>query len=92
MARVSGKGGHAHIQVIAIPTSLCDRVEEAFKEESKISWENDPEDALTNAQRDKSSYFRVDLPNGKKMIHIIQGYFDLQFGRLVQTFPHLCKS
>jgi hypothetical protein len=80
VARLSGKGGHAHIQVMPIPLRFKDTVAEEFMK-TGIVWSNDPEQALMDAEANQSSYFRVELPNGQKMVHIIKGYFDLQFGR-----------
>jgi hypothetical protein len=81
MARVSGKGGHAHVQVVPVPVALENQVEEYFRREPGVKWEEDPEAALSEAENSKASYFRVDLPDGRKLVHIIDGYFELQFGR-----------
>jgi len=82
-ARLSGKGGHAHIQVVPIPLRFEEVVEETFRKEPGVEWESNPDDALKEAENTKSSYFRVDLPGGQKLVHIIRGRFDLQFGRMV---------
>lgn len=83
VGRLSARGGHAHVQVCPIPRSLADKVEEAFQEEASaldMDFESDVEAAL-EARPD--NYFRVDLPNGKTLLHIIKPEvrFDLQFGR-----------
>ena len=80
VARLSGKGGHAHVQVLPIPNRFQDTVAEEFMK-TGIVWSNDPEQTLVDAEAEQLSYFRVDLPNGRKLVHIIKGYFDLQLGR-----------
>ena len=80
VARLSQKGGHAHIQVLPIPLRFQDTVADEFMKTGLV-WANDPEQALADAETNQSSYLRVDLPNGSRMVHIIKGYFDLQMGR-----------
>ena len=87
VARVSAKGGHAHVQVVPVPQSLADKVEEAFIDEGKrmgIEPESDPQGALATCAGGKKSYFRVDLPNGRVIMWLFDGAgrsFSLQFGR-----------
>ena len=87
VARVSAKGGHAHIQVVPVPQSLTDKVEEAFINEGKrmgLEPEDDPQGALEACANGKKSYFRVDLPDGRIMMWLFDGAgrsFSLQFGR-----------
>lgn len=90
IARLSGKGGHAHIQVMPVPLRFQDHIADAFMK-SGVEWTNDPDQALVDAEANKSSYFRVDLPNGHKMVHVIKGYFELQFGRYV-AIPRHCGA
>ncbi|KAF8330085.1 CwfJ C-terminus 1-domain-containing protein-like protein [Cantharellus anzutake] len=77
MSRLSGKGGHAHIQVVPVPESKKDGVEGAFSAYGggQVVWEDDPVKALGEAA--------VDLPDGRKMVHILRPgvMFNLQFGR-----------
>ena len=80
VARLSSKGGHAHVQVLPLPLRFQETVAEEFMKTGLV-WANDPEQALLEAEANQSSYFRVDLPNGHKLVHIIKGYFDLQLGR-----------
>jgi hypothetical protein len=80
VARLSGKGGHAHIQVLPIPARFQNTVAEEFMK-TGIVWASDPEQSLIDVEAEQLSYFRVDLPNGRKLVHIIKGYFDLQLGR-----------
>ncbi|CAE6395711.1 unnamed protein product [Rhizoctonia solani] len=84
VARLSGRGGHAHIQVVPVPLEKADKVEEMFYNNAQregIRWEQDAEAALEGARRGGGNYFRVDLPDGRKMISLIRGPFNLQFGR-----------
>ncbi|QRW02143.1 Zinc finger, CCHC-type [Ceratobasidium sp. AG-Ba] len=84
VARLSGRGGHAHIQVVPVPNALAGRVEDMFRSRAEmegIRWEHDAEAALEGAKRGGGNYFRVDLPDGRKMISLIRGSFNLQFGR-----------
>lgn len=80
-----GAGGHAHVQVVPVPESKKDEVEGAFKAYGgmQIVWEKDPIGALSEAVESSANYFRVDLPDGRKMVHLMkQGRpFNLQFGR-----------
>ncbi|CAE6412247.1 unnamed protein product [Rhizoctonia solani] len=84
VARLSGRGGHAHIQVVPVPLEKADKVEEIFHNNGQregIKWEQDAEAALEGAKRGGGNYFRIDLPDGRKMISFIRGPFNLQFGR-----------
>ena len=86
VARLTGKGGHAHIQVVPVPEALADKVEEQFKVDGKnngIDWEVDADEALERATQQGDNYFKVDLPDGRKMIHVMKPGkpFNLQFGR-----------
>jgi hypothetical protein len=44
-----------------------------------LDWEEEPERAL--ARSGTGNYFKVELPDGGKMVHLLKGNFDLQFGR-----------
>lgn len=95
VARVSAKGGHAHVQVVPVPQSLADKVEEAFTNEGKrmgLEPEGDPEGALTACANGRKSYFRVDLPDGRIMMWLFDGAgrsFNLQFGRYLHPLSLL---
>lgn len=83
IGRLSGKGGHAHVQVVPIPKSLEGKVGESFKiagERQGLDWEKEPERALARVGSG-GNYFKVELPDGGKMVHLLKGNFDLQFGR-----------
>jgi len=50
-----------------------------------IEFETDPGPALLSYQNGSGGYFRVDLPNGRKLVHLMRehGQFNVQFGRQV---------
>jgi hypothetical protein len=86
VGRLSAKGGHAHVQAVPIPLKLKDDVEPAFTNEGRalgIDFEEDPDGALEMCARGRQSYFRVDLPDGRKMVHLMKDNvpFSIQFGR-----------
>jgi len=86
--RLSAKGGHAHVQVVPVPEKLKNDIEEAFIQEGRmqgISFEQDAEAALASCANGKGSYFKVDLPDGRMMVHLMKDNvpFGLQFGRQV---------
>lgn len=83
VGRLAGRGGHAHVQVVPVPEELAEQVETAFRkagEAQGIDWEAEPELALEKAGK-TANYFKVELPNGSMMVHMLRGGFDLQFGR-----------
>ncbi|WVQ85626.1 hypothetical protein IAT38_007792 [Cryptococcus sp. DSM 104549] len=85
VGRLTGRGGHAHVQIVPVPKELADKVEESFRiagEKQGIDWEAEPERALARAGAG-GNYFKVECPDGKKMVHLLKGNFDLQFGRMV---------
>jgi hypothetical protein len=77
IGRLSTKGGHAHVQVVPVPTSLTGKVEQAFRSQG-IDFDGTLEDCQAGR-----SYFRVDLPDGKTLVHLIAEHvpFGVQFGR-----------
>jgi hypothetical protein len=85
VGRQRAKGGHAHVQVVPIPRSLSDQVEEAFLREGGalgVDFEAETADAPLDPTL---SYFRVELPSGKTIVHLMRDHvpFRLQFGRSV---------
>jgi hypothetical protein len=85
VGRLSGRGGHAHVQVVPVPKELGSKVAEAFRiagEKQGLDWEAKPEQALAKAGA-TSNYFKVECPDGTKLVHMLKGTFDLQFGRYV---------
>ncbi|KAF9566308.1 nuclear protein [Agrocybe pediades] len=86
VARLSAKGGHAHVQAVPVPARLKDKVEETFVREGRpqgIDFEEDPDAALASCANGRGSYFKVDLPDGRKMVHLLKDQipFSIQFGR-----------
>ena len=86
MGRLSAKGGHAHVQAVPIPSKLQGEVEAAFVNGGRsqgIDFEKEPDEALEACAGGRQSYFRVDLPDGRKMVHLMKDNvpFSIQFGR-----------
>jgi hypothetical protein len=83
VGRLSGRGGHAHVQIVPIPEELKDTVVESFRAAGMakdIDWESEPERALARVGAG-GNYFKVECPDGTKLVHLLKGNFDLQFGR-----------
>ena len=83
VGRLSGRGGHAHIQIIPIPKELAAKVAQSFRiagEKQGLDWELEPEQALARIGS-TGNYFKVECPDGTKLLHLLKGNFDLQFGR-----------
>jgi len=73
---------------VPIPLNLKDEVEAAFIDEGRsqgIDFEKEPDTALEACAGGRQSYFRVDLPDGRKMVHLMKDTvpFSVQFGRQV---------
>ncbi|KAH7921377.1 nuclear protein [Leucogyrophana mollusca] len=88
VGRLSAKGGHAHVQAIPVPLGLQNKVEDAFLKEGRtqgIDFESDADGALEACAGGARSYFRVDLPDGRKLVHLMKDHvpFSIQFGRQV---------
>ncbi|KAJ3569956.1 hypothetical protein NP233_g4719 [Leucocoprinus birnbaumii] len=88
VGRLSAKGGHAHVQAVPIPRKLEDQVESTFILEGRnsgIDFEADPEEAMNICAGGRGGYVKVELPDGKRMVHLIRDHapFNLQFGRQV---------
>jgi hypothetical protein len=86
VGRLSMKGGHAHVQAVPIPLRLKDKIEETFLREGRtqgIDFEEDPDAAMASCANGRGSYFKVDLPDGRKMVHLLKDHipFSIQFGR-----------
>ncbi|KAG6814562.1 hypothetical protein H0H92_000090 [Tricholoma furcatifolium] len=82
------KGGHAHVQAVPVPLKLKDKIENAFIQEGRqfgIDFEEDAEAAMESCSGGNGSYFKVELPDGRKMVHLIRENvpFNVQFGRQV---------
>lgn len=88
VGRLSAKGGHAHVQAVPVPLRLKDKVEETFLREGRslgVDFEEDPDSALESCLNGRGSYFKVELPDGRKMVHLLKDSipFSIQFGRCV---------
>ncbi len=73
-------------QICPIPSELADQAEACFRTEGQktgIDYEEDSATALQAISGITDNYFRVDLPDGKTLVHLIKpGHpFNLQFGR-----------
>ena len=86
IGRYWSRGGHAHIQVVPVPKSKLNTIAHEFIKEGKsqgVKWEEDPQETLDNIEEGQS-YLRVDLPDGKKFVHLIKPQpFNQQFPRHV---------
>ncbi|KAL0946817.1 hypothetical protein HGRIS_012986 [Hohenbuehelia grisea] len=88
VGRLSAKGGHAHIQAVPIPRALQDKVRDAFVATGRqqgVDFADDPAEAMAAARGGRHGYFRVELPDGGEMVHIMRDTvpFSIQFGRQV---------
>ena len=75
----ASRAGHAHIQVCPVPNELAPQIEVAFTSEADrlgYAYEQDAEAALAA----NIEHFRVELPDGRKLVHAIDAgaKFDLQ--------------
>ncbi|KAJ7632977.1 CwfJ C-terminus 1-domain-containing protein-like protein [Roridomyces roridus] len=88
VGKLGARGGHAHVQAVPVPMTLKDKVEDVFRAEGRmmgVDFEEDPEAALAACSGGRGSYFRVDLPDGRKLVHLMKDHvpFGIQFGRQV---------
>ncbi|KAI0347740.1 hypothetical protein BDW22DRAFT_15436 [Trametopsis cervina] len=87
VGRITAKGGHAHIQVVPVPTSIsADAIADTFtKEGSRLGIEFEYEEGDTRTPPGDRGYFKVDLPDGRRMVHWLKDGvpFGVQFGRQV---------
>jgi len=75
--------------VCPIPNTLADKVAMTFHDEGSkegYSFEEDGDDVL-RSQNITDNYFRVELPDGRVLVHILSAGkpFNLQFGRSVES-------
>ncbi|KAA1104056.1 hypothetical protein PGT21_008800 [Puccinia graminis f. sp. tritici] len=91
VAKLSGRGaraGHAHLQICPVPNELADQVETMFVEEGKKQGIELVDEVALKEMKDEMkeaiSYFRVGLPDGKGLVHLMKPdeKFNLQFGRI----------
>lgn len=97
VGRLSAKGGHAHVQSVPVPLEFKDRLEDAFIQEGRqfgIDFEEDADAAMDSCRGGKGSYFKVDLPDGRRMVHLIKDHvpFSIQFGRCVPVVLFLSSD
>ena len=90
VGRLGARGGHAHVQVVPVPTKLQASVEDAFVREGRalnieFAAGAEADAALAQCAGARGSYFRVDLPDGRKLVHVLRDGvpFGIQFGRCV---------
>jgi hypothetical protein len=85
VGRLSAKGGHAHIQIVPVPTSIsADTIASAFTNEgTRLGIDFEFEDPETRTVSGDRGYFKVDLPDGRRMVHWLKDGvpFGVQFGR-----------
>ena len=89
VGRISGRGGHAHVQVVPVPRTIsAEDIASAFKAEgdrSRVDFEFEDADSEVPAHPGDRGYFRVELPDGRRMVHWLKDGvpFPIQFGRQV---------
>ncbi|GAA5987164.1 hypothetical protein JCM11641_002151 [Rhodosporidiobolus odoratus] len=103
VARAGARGGHAHVQICPIPASLTSEASSTFETQAqKYGYDleeiTSTSDFYAKANEDGKGceYFKVDLPDGRSLVHWIKpggngaqqqgaggpkGGFSLQFGR-----------
>jgi hypothetical protein len=92
VGRASAKGGHAHVQALPVPADLAARVEGAFREMGDVGgvgFEEESGQQGGDAEEARAgSYFRVELPDGRRLVHWMRegASFNLQFGRCAFFF------
>ncbi|KAI8373000.1 CwfJ C-terminus 1-domain-containing protein-like protein [Radiomyces spectabilis] len=72
---------HAHLQVVPVPKEKSPLLEETCLKEAESQGIQFTDRVPENPE---VAYFKIDLPNGRSLVHIIQPRerFNLQFGRL----------
>jgi hypothetical protein len=84
IGRLSAKGGHAHVHAVPVPRSIGKRAQGFFIREGEPLGIDFEESEGVVAPVDPSlSYFKVDLPDGKCLLHLMRERkpLSLQFGR-----------
>jgi hypothetical protein len=62
VGRLTGRGGHAHVQIVPVPQDLTSKVADAFRiagEKQGLDWEVEPERALARVGS-TGNYFKVE--------------------------------
>jgi len=87
VGRLSAKGGHAHVQVVPVPQALsADTIANAFTSEgTRLGVDFEFEETERDGVTGDRGYFRVELPDGRKLVHWMRDGvpFSIQFGRQV---------
>ncbi|KAH8099564.1 nuclear protein [Cristinia sonorae] len=87
VGRLSAKGGHAHVQVVPVPQTItADTIANAFTSEgTRLGVEFEIEETEREGVTGDRGYFRVELPDGRKLVHWLRDGvpFSIQFGRQV---------
>lgn len=91
IGKITAKGSHAHLHCVPIPLQLKDKVRDAYVEEGRglgidfVEGEDEVNEALDSVGGGRGGYFKVELPDGKKIVHVMkEGVpFSLMFGRYI---------
>lgn len=83
MYRNLARAQHGQIQAVPVPKSRASELEGMFRKAAKREgWEFEEGDAESLLRGGKGREFiKLDLPDGKSLVHFIQGKFNLQFAR-----------
>lgn len=83
MYRNLSKVQHGQIQAIPIPKDKASKVEDMFRRAAKSEgWEFEEGDAESLLRGGKGREFiKIDCPDGKTLVHFIEGKFNMQFAR-----------
>lgn len=79
---VNVKAQHMIIQVVPVPDSLSGKLQDSFTEisrENGVLLQTEAEAQVS----DSDSFFKVELPSGITLIHVVKGRFPIQLGRQV---------
>jgi hypothetical protein len=71
-------------QVCPLPPAAAERAQQVFEEEgAKANYDFTTDPSQVSRALQSGNYFRLDLPDGTKMVHVIRpgDRFNLQFGR-----------
>jgi len=83
MYRNLARAQHGQIQAIPVPKLRAGELEGMFRKAAKKEgWEFEQGDGTALLKGAKGREFiKLDLPDGKSLVHFIQGKFNLQFAR-----------
>ncbi|KAH8826884.1 nuclear protein [Flagelloscypha sp. PMI_526] len=91
IGRLAAKGGHAHVQCVPVSLNVKDSVRDAYVNGGKalgidfVEGEAEVDEALGSVQGGRGGYFKVDLPDGSRLVHVMKDGvpFSVNFGRQV---------